>query len=245
MSDYLWDKSGEPDAEVGRLEDLLGSLRNTRGAPELPFEVEARASTRAGLFRSAIHSRPARLAAAAALLLAVLAGALVMLRQSKTDEGGRASAADETRSAPRQTAATKEARAPAAPKSTSSESAAADDPNKSTPDVQRRGAAEAAQTFPNRRGQRIEPPRESAASVRPREAFRAAASFTDGRRESRAGVARVGSEGAAFDLESRVRAKEQLVYALRLTSEALKEVRGRAAASDSRADSFDPRNPMR
>src|ERR671920_963426 len=89
MSDYLWDKSGEPDAEVERLEGLLGALRHSGVAPELPSGLEARASTRAGLFGPAGLLRPARLAAAAALLLAALAGALVMLRSS-TKEGGRA-----------------------------------------------------------------------------------------------------------------------------------------------------------
>src|ERR1700755_2759616 len=104
MSDYLWDKSGEPDTDVERFEELLGRLRHAGGAPELPaemgtrgapFELESRASTRASLYSSAFFSRPARLAAAAALLLAVLAGAFVMLRTVKTD-GGRASVDNET-----------------------------------------------------------------------------------------------------------------------------------------------------
>jgi hypothetical protein len=34
--DYLWDKSGQPDPEVQRLETLMGALRNRRPAPELP-----------------------------------------------------------------------------------------------------------------------------------------------------------------------------------------------------------------
>lgn len=36
MSDYLWDRSGEPDEDVRRLESLLGSLRSRRSAPEMP-----------------------------------------------------------------------------------------------------------------------------------------------------------------------------------------------------------------
>src|SRR6201986_3472600 len=88
MRDYLWDKSGEGDAGVSQPEELPGRLRHAGAAPEVPFEaetraapfeLEGRASTRAGFFSSAFFSRPARLAAAAALLLAVLAGALVML----------------------------------------------------------------------------------------------------------------------------------------------------------------------
>ncbi|MBL8233475.1 MAG: FecR domain-containing protein [Bryobacterales bacterium] len=34
--DYLWDKSGSPDPEVERLEQLLGGLRHRGAAPELP-----------------------------------------------------------------------------------------------------------------------------------------------------------------------------------------------------------------
>lgn len=34
--DYLWDGTGEPDAEVARLEAVLRPLRGTRPAPELP-----------------------------------------------------------------------------------------------------------------------------------------------------------------------------------------------------------------
>ncbi|MCA1591201.1 MAG: hypothetical protein LC754_00785, partial [Acidobacteria bacterium] len=41
MSDYLWDKSGETDAEVERLEELLGGLRYRPQEFELPPEIEA------------------------------------------------------------------------------------------------------------------------------------------------------------------------------------------------------------
>src|SRR4029077_3174743 len=34
--DYLWDRSGPPDADVERLERLLGSLRSTPAVPEWP-----------------------------------------------------------------------------------------------------------------------------------------------------------------------------------------------------------------
>jgi negative regulator of sigma E activity len=243
MSDYLWDKSGEPDSEVERLEGLLGRLRHSQSAPALTLEVGAHAPARVGLFRHAFYSRPARLAAAAALLLAVLAGALVMLRQTRTSDGGRASVTNETPSEQRQAGTREEASAPAAAASTSKESGS---PDKPTPGVERRGAApEAAQSFPPVRERRGQSPREAVAGVRSREAFEAAASFTNRAREPRAGVGRAGFEGASFDMESRLRAKERLVYAMRLTSEALREVRGRAAGADVRAESFDARNPPR
>jgi len=36
MSDYLWDKKGEPDAEVARLETLLGTFAHEPRRLELP-----------------------------------------------------------------------------------------------------------------------------------------------------------------------------------------------------------------
>jgi hypothetical protein len=43
--DYLWDRSGEPDPEVERLERLLGELRSSRAAPDLPSgRLEGRAA---------------------------------------------------------------------------------------------------------------------------------------------------------------------------------------------------------
>jgi hypothetical protein len=238
MSDYLWDKSGEPDAEVERLEELLGRLRHTRGAPELPHEVETHASTRAGLFGSAGLSRPARLAAAAALLFAVLAGAFVALRTFKTD-GGRASVSNEKRgpkqqtgvperaSTPQEALVPEDSRAPEVAASPSKESAK---PERSQPAPRDVLAVE--RTFPKSR--RREPvPREAVASEAPRRVFRPALARGEG------------FDGGAPDVERRVRAKEQLVYALRLTSEALKEVRGRASGVEVHANAFDGRSPLR
>lgn len=71
MSDYLWDKSGEPDEEVARLEELLGELRYRPQPFELPRE-EPRAQARAAR-RRLLFFRPAY-AAAAALVLMLLAG---------------------------------------------------------------------------------------------------------------------------------------------------------------------------
>ncbi len=77
MSDYLWDKSGEPDAEVERLETLLGELRfEPERKLELPPEMIVPA-----------RSRPyPALAVAAALVLMILAGVwlAVVKRHSST-----------------------------------------------------------------------------------------------------------------------------------------------------------------
>ena len=35
-SDYLWDRSGEPDPEVQHLEEILGALRHRGSLPVLP-----------------------------------------------------------------------------------------------------------------------------------------------------------------------------------------------------------------
>jgi hypothetical protein len=240
MSDYLWDKSGEPEAEVERLEELLGRLRHTRGAPELPHEVETHASTRAGLFGSSGLLRHARLAAAAALLLAVLAGALVALRTFKTDNG-RASVSNERQgskqqtgvperaSAPQEVRVSEDSRAPEVAASPSKESAT---PEKARRETAPRDVLVVEKTYP--KSQRREPlPREAVASEPPRRVFKPALARGEG------------FDGDAPDVERRVRAKEQLVYALRLTSEALKEVRGRASGVEVHANAFDGRSPLR
>jgi hypothetical protein len=76
-------------------------------------------------------------------------------------------------------------------------------------------------------------PREAVASESPRRVYKPALARGEG------------FDGSAPDVERRVRAKEQLVYALRLTSEALKEVRGRASGIDAHANAFDGRSPLR
>ena len=249
MSDYLWDKSGEPDAEVERLEGLLGALRHAGVAPELPSGLEARASTRVGLFGSEGLLRPARLAAAAALLLAALAGALVMLRSASKEGGSAASNApratsprqDAPQTAPPTATANEHERAPEVASSTSNLPAASE---VSPGEHERAGAGVGAPAFAGAPAQRREPPREFAAQGRARDVFKAVAARKGA--EATAAVSRgEGFDGGAPDLASRVRAKEQLVYALRLTSEALREVRGRASGADARAGAFDGRSPLR
>lgn len=73
MSDYLWDKSGEADPEVERLEQLLGGLRHRPAALELPRATPKRTTYGASRFL-----RTAALAAAA-LALVALSGLLIAL----------------------------------------------------------------------------------------------------------------------------------------------------------------------
>ncbi|HEX8147874.1 MAG TPA: hypothetical protein VF591_11900 [Pyrinomonadaceae bacterium] len=86
MSDYLWDKKGEPDAEVARLEALLGAFAHEPRRLELPAGAAAPAPPPARLLPFASRPRasrlfaPAALAAAAALVVASVLVASVFLR---------------------------------------------------------------------------------------------------------------------------------------------------------------------
>jgi hypothetical protein len=72
--DYLWDRSGEPDPEIVRLEKALGHLRHQPEAVALPQLAQAR--------------RPffPALAAAAVILLVLSGGLWLALRRSINDE---------------------------------------------------------------------------------------------------------------------------------------------------------------
>jgi hypothetical protein len=78
MSDYLWDKTGEVDAEAERLEELLSQLR----FQPRTFEVPATLPVVRRAPRTVSHVSWARLAVAASLILVALAGAwLIMTKQ--------------------------------------------------------------------------------------------------------------------------------------------------------------------
>jgi hypothetical protein len=81
MSDYLWDKSGEPEEDVKQLEELLGQLRfqpRTFEVPAILPVVPRRAS------RAAVNFSWPRLAVAASLALTLLAGAWLVFTKQKT-----------------------------------------------------------------------------------------------------------------------------------------------------------------
>jgi hypothetical protein len=78
MSDYLWNKSGEPDAEVERLEELLGTFRHQPSRLELPST--AKVERPRALFFPAI-------AVAAAIALMLLGAAwLMVVRTGRNDQ---------------------------------------------------------------------------------------------------------------------------------------------------------------
>src|SRR5262249_52264663 len=76
--DYLWDRSGEPDPEVRKLETMLGKLRHSRPAPEFPHVV-AQPSLRPWRF----EARWLRFAVPAIAALLMVAGALWLLLKRK------------------------------------------------------------------------------------------------------------------------------------------------------------------
>jgi hypothetical protein len=80
MSDYLWDKGGEADAEVARLEELLGAFAYERRPLELPAEAEPD-PPRARLLPFAPRPRAPRLFAPALAAAAVLLVVLVVVRR--------------------------------------------------------------------------------------------------------------------------------------------------------------------
>jgi hypothetical protein len=81
MSDYLWDKTGDPDAETERLEELLGQLRfqpRTFEVPAtLPFTPRRATPARAPFNWS-------RLAVAASLIATLLFGAWLIVSKQRT-----------------------------------------------------------------------------------------------------------------------------------------------------------------
>jgi hypothetical protein len=238
MSDYLWDKSGEPDAEVERLEEMLGRLRRAPRPFEFPPDVKAGGRVesdaharhnsqagpfgRAALFGGASSSGRARLAAAAALLLAVLAGALVLLR-GPAGEGARASADNEKQIA-------------APPVTVIPTPASADSRGESLPHDE----LTASQTSTKTPERETSPRQETSPRVVLAKSSRGAASEPqararfEGGRETRAEPAGAREVAGAAGLEDGLRAKEQIVYAMRLTSEAMREVRSRASADGLR-----------
>src|SRR5439155_22898140 len=68
--DYLWDRSGEPDPEIQRLEILLGRFRHRGPAPEVP-EIQALRKQAPKLNRTQWFWQVPAVAAAVVLVAAV------------------------------------------------------------------------------------------------------------------------------------------------------------------------------
>lgn len=216
MSDYLWDKTGEADPEVERLEGLLGGFAHRPGRLELP--PEAAAPARAG--------RSPRLvwyAAAAALLLAALAGALVALRPAERQE----------------------ARLPApqnSPAAPSAVPAAAPSVEPDAPAFKEREDREAAvevvkRVTPRHRASQARAPREPAGRRRaaPAEVLEAPEVLEVARVEEVEEGAPMPGRAIAAALGRGFSVKRQLFNALLLTSTKLKEVQRQTQGADAEA----------
>jgi hypothetical protein len=229
MSDYLWDKRGEPDAEVARLETLLGAFAHEPRPLELPGAAPPEPRRpRLPPFASRLF-KPAALAAAAALLVASVLVASALLRsgasggdrraaapESRRPEGG---ARKDERPAPRET----ERGMPKPPPSAGGvndgrnvESASVVKP----PNVarQRKAAQPAAGARRRQKGLAAEPVREGAGE---------GGGLT---------LEAMSTQGGALTLveNARLLTKEQLVYALRFTGAKLKDVREKAQKAGAR-----------
>lgn len=106
MSDYLWDKKGEPDAEVARLETLLGTFAHEPRRLELPAEAAPPEPRPSGLLPFASRLFASRLFAPAAfaafaLLFASVFAASVFLRSRVATRDEHAAAQADIRPAPR------------------------------------------------------------------------------------------------------------------------------------------------
>lgn len=224
MSDYLWDKTGEPDAEVERLEKLLGGLGHQPRALELPPAARVEQAPRG------LRSRPA-LAAAAALALMFLAGAWLVASRMK-GEGPRA-ALDSPATAPRVEESARDD-VKAAARDGKSEAGARDAKNE--------GPAERAVVEQPSRQQRTG--RGPAAERRRRGAVLHAHAGSGMKRRG-GGRARPREDLLAAATERQQSAKEQLVYALRLTGAKLGEVKTKVRGAGEAKDASEGRNRIR
>jgi hypothetical protein len=226
MSDYLWDKTGEPDAEVERLEALLGGFRSTPRPLALPAQVATFGRRRSWLFA------PAGLAAAASLLLAFLAGAAFLLRPAT--QGKSVVASGTLR--PQAGALGKTARRML-------------EPPPPPPDTPRGVVKDERVAFEiQRRGSR-DMKGEPSASL-PRRRQKPATSTRVGAPDGGAPVFEAMSAGSAgggapsFFESTRLMTKEQLVYALRLTGAKLRDVRLRTQGRDGLGPTQGGRTPL-
>jgi hypothetical protein len=88
--DYLWDKTGEADPEIERLERKLSALRFKRPAEPLPLPA---ATPPRYFFRLSLQ-RPALAAAAAVVMLLLAGGVWLALRQRANNADGNTLASD-------------------------------------------------------------------------------------------------------------------------------------------------------
>jgi hypothetical protein len=222
MNDYLWDKKGEPDAEVERLEALLGAFAHEPRRLELPAEAatpEPRPRWRLP-FTPRLFA-PAALAAAAALLVASVLVASAFLRARVATRGEQAAAPESSR--PKQDASRDERGMLEPPP-----------PARALKDGGKVESA-AVVNLPHVTRQR----KATQPSVVPRRQRKgsAAESFAGGTGGGGLTLEAMSAPGgpSAFVENARLLTKEQLVYALRLTGAKLRDVRQKAQGTKAEA----------
>lgn len=233
MSDYLWDKTGEPDAEVERLEKLLGTLAHRPRALELPPAARVAHAPRRGV------TRPAMAFAAALALLLLAGGWLFASRRANHRQAAQSSSqtpaarGDERERKDANTAENNfknEAPAPVVVR----QSETAGDKNRAVGLEPQAGDA-----APRRESGRQPSRQQSAQAVRRRRDAVAVQSNAGSGKTARTVEARgePPEEGLLAVVMGRQRsAKEQLVYGLRLTGAKLSEVQTKVrGAPDGRA----------
>jgi hypothetical protein len=228
MSDYLWDKTGEPDADVERLEALLAGFGHAPRPMELPARVVPFGRRRPRLLAAA------GLAAAAALLLASLAGAAALLR-ARTAAGGTSTAASGTLR-------------PSWEGARAGTSHRMSEPPRSAPVGVARDETAAVEDFRRgSRGAKGEPLAALPRRRRPGAASAARVVAPSGAGEAFEAMSAGGAGGGASSLfeSTRLMAKEQLVYALRLTGAKLRDVRQRTRGREAAEPRAGGRVPLR
>jgi hypothetical protein len=228
MSDYLWDKRGEPDAEVARLEAMLGAFAHEPRRLELPAEAAVPEPRRPRLSPFA-----SRLFATAALTAALVAASVLVasliLRARVADEDRRAAAPESSR--PKAEARQEERPAPReAGRDTSG-------PAPSAGGVNDGGKVESAAAVNPPNFPRQRKTAQPSAVVKRQQKAPDAESATDatGARGGSTLEAMSTPKGASGLVENaRLLTKEQLVYALRFTGAKLKDVREKAQKAEAR-----------
>lgn len=224
MSDYLWDKKGDTDAEVARLETLLGAFAHEPRRLELPAEAAAPEPRRTWLspFTSRLFA-PAALAAAAVLVVAsVLAASVFFLRTRVVNEGQHAAAPKDVSPAPR-----REERVMLEPPP---------DGVKPPSKVESKVESAAVRTLPNvARAKKVAQLTAAAPKRRLKDSAPEPSAEGTGAGGGLTLEAMSAPGGAsAFVENARLLTKEQLVYALRLTGAKLRDVRQKAQKADAR-----------
>ena len=232
MSDYLWEKKGDTDAEVARLETLLGAFAHEPRRLELPAEAAPPEPRR--MWLSPFASRrfaPAALAAVAALLIASVIVASLFLRARVVSRDEHAAAPAES-SRPTPDARRDERPAPREVEQVMLE------PPPGAGGVKPRGQVEsgAVGTLSGvaRRGKVAQ----LAAVSRRRQKGLAPEPLTEGTGTGGGfTLETMSAPGAAsaFVENARLLTKEQLVYALRLTGAKLRDVQQKAQGTKAEA----------